>query len=453
MSNNPTPARRADQAAKRLTDLAIRNAKPPHKWEEDGLIVDVTSAGKRFGTRYTFNGRRTLAKLGYYPDMSLADAKAAKLELHRKVRAGIDPQAEQPGRAERIERATTGSFEAMTRAWHEQMSTRRDNPWSPIYAKQMIQRLEVHAFPAIGTRPIGEVTRSEIIALLEACARKSGAFQADHVRNHLRTAFNEWLDHELIDRNPADRLQARTETPVSKGQPAVREIEAARNVITEVERLDRIDSLGRVRRGSARLLLMHRLGALVGLRPTEVREAEWTEFDTAAGAWNIPAKRMKGRRGKQVEHTVFLSPQALEVLEVARALTPLNCPFVFPSELRRRGFQPLDRSTLCEHLKRCLGKRVHVAHGWRSTLTTVMRKRHEGDFTLLQVMLAHQTKGKVARLYDRTTIEDFEPRARELWREWADLLLEGAPSPWTFAGIQPVSGSNVVQLANVRRAA
>lgn len=51
-----------------------------------------------------------------------------------------------------------------------------------------------------------------------------------------------------------------------------------------------------------------KLGPLVFVRPTELRAAEWSEFDFEAGEWRIPATRMKM---KQI-HIVPLSRQAVK---------------------------------------------------------------------------------------------------------------------------------------------
>ena len=48
----------------------------------------------------------------------------------------------------------------------------------------------------------------------------------------------------------------------------------------------------------------------VFVRPGELRQAEWAEFDSDAAVWRIPAARMKKRR----EHVVPLSRQATAIL-------------------------------------------------------------------------------------------------------------------------------------------
>ena len=57
--------------------------------------------------------------------------------------------------------------------------------------------------------------------------------------------------------------------------------------------------------------------------------AKWTEIDADKAQWDIPFERMKSRR----LHRVYLSRQALEILEVQRGLTGRG-EYVFPSAFR-----------------------------------------------------------------------------------------------------------------------
>jgi len=432
--SNPTKA---------LTDKQVAALKPQAKpyrvTDREGLYLIVQNTGRKiWRCQYGRDGQRRKYKLGEYPAMSLATARAERQRIRLEVRDGRDPTRERTtAKRERLE-ASEQTVEAMTRQWHA--ANARDR-WSASYARQMLQRLEAHAFPAIGAKPIAAVRRPDIIALLERCKERSGAFQADHVRQHLVAAFDDWLDRELIEANPADRLAGRTATPDKKPQPAVLTIEAAREVLAKLEASDR----------SASMKLFHRFLALTGLRPTEVRKAQWAEFH--GDTWRIPAERMKGRRGRKKGHTCFLAPAALEVIEVARALAPAGAVYVFPTHYYgHHRHEPFARSSLAETMKGTLGRRVHVAHGWRATMATVLRTRHPEAKDLVQVMLAHQTKEAVARLYDRTDEMMFEPKLRPLACEWAALLLEGAPSAWSLAGLQARPAANVIELAS-RRAA
>lgn len=59
------------------------------------------------------------------------------------------------------------------------------------------------------------------------------------------------------------------------------------------------------------------LAPLVFVRPGELRQAEWAEFDLDAAEWKIPAERMKLTKAKKAEggfHWVPLAAQAVALL-------------------------------------------------------------------------------------------------------------------------------------------
>ena len=60
-----------------------------------------------------------------------------------------------------------------------------------------------------------------------------------------------------------------------------------------------------------------RLAQIVFVRPGELRNAQWSEFDFDAALWRIDAKRMKMR----APHYVPLSRQALAILTELRPVT------------------------------------------------------------------------------------------------------------------------------------
>lgn len=63
--------------------------------------------------------------------------------------------------------------------------------------------------------------------------------------------------------------------------------------------------------GARAVKLGLRLLIINGMRPSEVREAHWSEFDLEGVMWTIPAERMKKGR----EYLVPLSTQSLAILQ------------------------------------------------------------------------------------------------------------------------------------------
>nr|WP_323118876.1 tyrosine-type recombinase/integrase [Burkholderia alba] len=78
--------------------------------------------------------------------------------------------------------------------------------------------------------------------------------------------------------------------------------------------------------------------ALMFVRTSELRFAEWTGIDEQKKAWRIPAEKMKMRS----PHIVLLSKRALEVTAKFRALNG-HSRYLFPS--RSSPDKPISENT------------------------------------------------------------------------------------------------------------
>ncbi|WP_163007208.1 tyrosine-type recombinase/integrase, partial [Pseudomonas viridiflava] len=58
---------------------------------------------------------------------------------------------------------------------------------------------------------------------------------------------------------------------------------------------------------------------LLAVRPSELREATWSEFDLAKKIWTIPIERKGRKKGR--EHLVPLSRQAIDALKQLYVIT------------------------------------------------------------------------------------------------------------------------------------
>ncbi|RYE50163.1 MAG: integrase, partial [Rhizobiaceae bacterium] len=181
--------------------------------------------------------------------------------------------------------------------------------------------------------------------------------------------------------------------------------------------------------------------ALTAVRPNEVHGATWTEFEDLNGKaplWRIPAARMKGDLDRKNEHggdhLVPLSPQSVAIL---RALWPLtgNGPLLFPSN--RHTHRPMSNNAMGYLLNRAGYHGHHVPHGFRAAFSTIMNewvKEHgrSDDREVIDLMLAHVPSNKVEGAYNRAK---YLPRRRELAAIWAEMLVDGLPSPTLLVGL------------------
>jgi integrase len=156
-----------------------------------------------------------------------------------------------------------------------------------------------------------------------------------------------------------------------------------------------------------------KLAPLFFVRPTELRAAEWSEFDLRAEhpEWRIPASRMK----MDEEHIVPLANQAIAIL---RDLEPITGDgrYVFPS---LRGARPLSENTINFALRSMgySGDQI-TGHGFRAMASTCL---NEQGFPpdVIELQLAHAERNDVRAAYNRAKRI---PERRAMMQSWADYL-------------------------------
>jgi hypothetical protein len=406
-----------------LTELRCRSAKPaskPYKLgDSKGLYLYVSTTGHRsWRWKYRVDRKEKRLTFGPYPDVSLKQARELRDEAARILRAGRDPGEER----RRAPAAEENCLEAVARRWH----ARQKALWSARYARLVLRRLAADVFPAIGSKPIGDVTARDVRDLLDVVQGR-GAIEAAHrIRADISAIYDSAIGEGLVDNDPAAGRQ-KALAPVRKSRrAAMLKLERARAFLRAAEALPAHPSTR----------LASRLLAITAVRPGVVRftprtsEFEWGMFEGGAPLWRIPPERMKlDVEQKEDEAFEFLVPlpwQALDVIRAAAAFAG-GSPWLFPSQQFWR--RPMSENALSSFYRRVppeLGR--HVPHGWRSSFSTIMNERaveqeRPGDRPIIDLMLAHKPQG-VEAAYNRAA---YMGRRRELAQEWADMLLEGFP--------------------------
>lgn len=420
----------------------IRTAKPGDKLRfGGGLYLIISPAGTAsWQVHYHVAGRHQAQIIGRWPDMNVSEAKEQREAIRRSVHKGSDPRHDQ-----RDERAARIGADQMTvRAVAELWIDSRANvvrEWSADYTMHTRLRLENHVFPAIGTRPIGRVTTGEIQVLLTDLAKRYRS-QAIHVRQNLQklfdfaerqgfgVAFNpvrriaEDLPRRQDDDHHQEQTRAHVET-ISEAQAVLRAVEDT--TISPFAKL------------------AHRLIALTAVRKLEGIEAQWSEITEGPDGmiWTIPGPRMKGRRGKQRDHVIPLSPQAADVFRASRALARalgIKSPAVFPGRGERGGLQRSGLNAVFDRVLPTIGLAGrHTVHGWRATFSTLMNDYDPTESRMIDAMLAHKVMGDTEARYNHAK---FKAARLKLATIWSDQLLAGAPDAFALVGVH----SNVVQL-------
>lgn len=273
----------------------VRDVKVP------GLALRVLPDGQRVWTlRYRANGEQRRLKLGAYPRMTLAKARASATAELRKVDGGHDPQAERIAKREAAARAKKDSIDALAELYIEQHAKVKKRTWRADNGK-----LRNDVLKRWKGRPVSSITRRDCVELIQGIADRGAPIVANRVSALLSRVFRFAVDQEIITANPATHLPKpgveRAARPEGDVESKPYNDDEIRAIWAATESLD------------AAPRAIYRLGLLTGQRPGEISDLEWREID--GSWWTIPARRAKNNR----DHRVFLVQSALDELErVAR---------------------------------------------------------------------------------------------------------------------------------------
>lgn len=394
-----------------LTDTSIKNAKPtdkPRKLADGGgLYLLLNPNGSRWWRLdYRFTGKRKTLSMGTYPDTGLRDARDKRDAARKLLAAGVDPGEQRKAEKAAGEERASNSFEVIAREWHSKQSA----AWVELHASRIMLRLENDIFPWLGGRPIADITAKELLTTVNRIVDRGAVESAHRVLQNCGQVMRYAIATGRAERNPAADLRG--------ALPPVKQTHLA--AITDP------NSIGPLLRsidgyqGSFVTRCALRLAPLVFVRPGELRQAEWAEFDLDNAQWNIPAEKMKMRE----PHLVPLAPQAVEILRELHPLTGRG-RYLFPSA--RSPQRPMSNNAVLSALRRMgYATEEMSGHGFRAMARTVLDEVLHFRPDYIEQQLAHAVKDPNGRAYNRTAHLAERRKMMAAWADYLDQLRVGA---------------------------
>jgi integrase len=294
----------------KLTDRFVATVKTTERTDyfdetATGLALRISETGsKNWSFHYTLDGRRVRLTLGAYPIVSLAAARAKAVAARTDIAEGRSPQP------------TTGNASATFRTVCDSYLTREGHKLRTVDQRKAI--LDRLIYPALGSRPISDIRRSEIVALLDDIQDNSGSRMADATLLVIRKVMNWHSTRDDDFRSPIVRGMAR-----GNSKPRQR-------VLLDDELRAIWAACGNGNPAFGRLV---RFLLLTATRRTEAARMHRREL--VGTDWVIPAARYK----TNLDHLVPLSQEALTLL-------PATGDWMFSSDgsIPLRGFSQLKAS-------------------------------------------------------------------------------------------------------------
>lgn len=398
-----------------LTIQQVKNAKagdrPRKLFDRDGLYLLLTpGGGKLWRGKYRVHGKEKTLSLGPFPRVGIAQARAQWFEA-RKLE---DPSAAKRAAKEKwkAENAPKPTFLEIANQWH----ARQASGWTKHHAAQVWRSLDADIFPTLGSRPVDEITPREIMTLIEAIENRGAGEIAARVLQRVRAVFSRAVALGYREVNPATELRNQLKPRKKQQQTALPADELP-------QFLDALETYT----GNPVTRLGLRLLMLTLSRTSEVREAQWNEFDFENAVWIVPAARIKARQ----KHRVPLSRQALVTLKELHQHSG-HARWIMPGRI---DDIPASQNTMLFAVYRMGFHKRTTVHGLRALASTLLNEAEielEGNkhrmwsSDAIERALAHTETNTVKAAYDRG--DRFDERVR-MMQWWANYLDAASDAP------------------------
>lgn len=374
-------------------------------------------------------------------DLALYESGTSPQEVRAKKkeeRAAEEREAEKRAKSERM------TFLYCAKGYISELSQMRGRST----VKGWLIALNKHLAPVLGDKPIDNITVQDVEAALRPIwVSKPNAAEKAYIL--AKSVFNYAIAKKLTElkSNPADLngplgvLLKPLPRPPKQHYPSLpfEYIQAfIRDLLTTPS-------------ASAYALFF---AILTGSRNSEVRLAEWKEFDLDNGIWTIPEGHQKTKdKDFERNRTKLLSAQAVDFLKHLPRIGPLvfikrqdvgmNKPLtdmamtevikaLHEKKIQKDGLGWIDPNSS----KRETGEKRRVTpHGFRATFRSWVESREWENYSKAQEaaerVLLHEKKDNLNGAYRRY---DHEAEQREVAQAWADNCLKGIDlsdySPW-----------------------
>ncbi|WP_111265314.1 tyrosine-type recombinase/integrase [Marilutibacter maris] len=391
-----------------LTDIKIRSLKSKASVyrvaDSNGLCIEVRPSGaKLWRYRYRYNGKATMAPVGAYPAVSLAEARAERDRLRTLLRGGANPTV-----VARIERAAkVEEAESTFGAVAAELLEKRTREGLSAGSVKRERRLVQKNLAGIVDLPITAITAPVLLSELRKLERRGVVETAHRARGHAGLVFRYAIATGRAKTNPAADLVGALQSTQTMHFASV----------TDPARIGELLRAIHGYRGTAVVSAAVRLAPLVFVRPGELRNARWADIDLDVAEWRYTASKTN------TPHIVPLASQAVEILRELMPLTGRG-EFVFPNARNPRG--AMSENTINAAL-RTLGfdSTTISGHGFRAMARTVLDEVLGFRPDFIEHQLAHAVKDPNGRAYNRTAHLDERGKMMQAWADYLDTLRVG----------------------------
>lgn len=258
--------------------------------EGNGFSIRVSKSGTKWWFYvYEFEGKKYEVGIGNYPEMSLEDSRYKFQELRRLVKSGINVKEEQ--KRESNLRKQTLTVKELIGEYIEKHSKIFKKNW-----EEDKRILEKDVLPLWGNKKVTDITRRDVISLLEGVIERGSPSMSNQLLKIVRKMFNFGVDREILQISPCNKVKSLSPNNMRTRTLSESELKI---FFKNIDSTCMTDSLKRI----LKLILFtgQRPGEVSGIHTREI-EGDW---------WIIPEERSKNKK----IHHVYLSSSSKEIIK------------------------------------------------------------------------------------------------------------------------------------------
>ncbi len=381
--------------------------------EGNGFYIRVTPQGKKAWLyRYYYAEKDHSITLGYYPAMSLGQARAAYQTLFDLWQSGVDPKAH----LAKLDEAKTNTVKKLVLGWFENyIEKERKQP------QQIKQLIDADIIPLLGDIELAKLSPALVTTALDKIVKRGARVHANKVLSALKQAFNYGVRRGALKENPAILLQGRDIGGIEKPRDRYLTTDEIKTLLLF---LDSDNSRMSLQTKLAIKIILH-----TGIRSGELRLATWSEIDYQNSLWTIPKEHTKQDEIMRIHLTEPVKVMFKELHISSGSNFVLSAKEDVP-------ISPKALSRAINRIQERVGIPHWTAHDLRRSFCTQLGETLHIDPVVIEKCLGHKMP-KIMATYNRNEMLHQRKEALIQWSQYLDLLLQN-----NVISIQTYNGRN-----------
>ncbi len=388
-----------------FTDKMIKALKPKHYIydvrEKNGFAIRIFPSGeKSWVFIYTYSGRKRRMTLGDDKTTTLAEARIKHHDAYKMLKSE-DKDPAQVQALQRAESRDSSTISGLIDEYIEKWAMPRKRSW-----KEDKRILDRDIKPAWGNRKAKDITKHDVVLLLEDIIKRGAPIAANRTFAYVRRMFNFAVERDLLCSTPCAAIKA----PAKENQRD--------RCLSAQEIQDLWHGLETAPMSQATKFAL-KLQLVTAQRKGEILSAEWSEIDLETCWWIIPDNKAKNGIAQRVP----LSELAIDLLKKVKQLNS-ESQWLFSSEIKdqpMRG-ESIDRAVRRSNSLFQKRKIKHFTpHDLRRTGATHMTEM--GISRLIVSKILNHVDSHITAIYDRHSYDAEKRNALEAWgRKLASII-------------------------------